>query len=75
MADHQIDNTTYTLRSCFSNEADTTNLTAIDARINHHYRIVHVGTPGFLSQLQAELIRLLQDEITAHSFNRKTCAT
>ncbi len=64
MANHKIDNTVYTLRSCIK-EDDTVNLTTLDARIDlnrmYNYRVLDIGTMGLFGNAQGELIHLLRD--------------
>ncbi|WP_271271144.1 hypothetical protein [Aliamphritea hakodatensis] len=64
MANHQIDNTVYTLRSC-TQEDNTPTLTTLDARINlsrlYNYRVLDIGTMGLFGSAQGEFIHLLKD--------------
>ncbi|WP_271274333.1 hypothetical protein [Aliamphritea hakodatensis] len=65
MANHQIDNVVYSLRSCFNDPQDTTPLTTLDARINlrrlYDYRVLDIGTMGMFGSAQGELIHMLND--------------
>ncbi|WP_271274324.1 hypothetical protein [Aliamphritea hakodatensis] len=65
MANHQIDNVVYSLRSCFNDSQETTPLTTLDARINlrrlYDYRVLDIGTMGMFGSAQGELIHMLND--------------
>ncbi len=65
MANHQIDNVVYSLRSCFTDQQDPKLLTTLDARINlsrlYDYRVLDVGTMAMFGNVQGELIQLLND--------------